>query len=119
MSRILVVDDSDAVLDFVSQTLTAARHDVSMCSSAVGLEDRLRSSKPDLLILDIVLPDRDGFQALRALRKDADFSKIPVLMISSKAEETDVEWGKIQGASEYLTKPFSAEQLLAAVSRCV
>lgn len=115
MARICVVDDAPEVVSLITRYLQTAKHNVLAFTAATGLEDTLAREKPDLLLLDIVMPGRDGFQLLRSLRKRDDTKNLPVILVSSKAEPSDIEWGQLQGANAYLTKPFSQEQLLAVV----
>jgi CheY-like chemotaxis protein len=85
----------------------------------IQLEDRLAAERPDVLLLDIVMPVRNGYEILRALKKDERTRATPVVVVSSKNQESDRLWGKRQGADEYVAKPFTAEQLLSAVRRFV
>lgn len=117
MARVLVVDDAKDVLLFVEQVLQSAGHEVVPCEDALDLEVRLEEQRPQLLLLDIVLPERNGYQVLRSLRRSDATKQLPVVLISSKKEETDIEWGMMQGADGYLTKPFSADSLLEVVER--
>ncbi len=82
-----------------------------------GLEERVANDRLHLVLLDVVLPGRNGYQILRSLKKNEATRRVPVVLVSSKTEPTDVEWGKMQGADDYLTKPFSAEDLLHRVRR--
>jgi twitching motility two-component system response regulator PilH len=82
-----------------------------------ALEDKLSTERPDVLLLDIVMPKRNGYEILRALRKDARTKTTPVVLVSSKNQESDRMWGKRQGADEYLSKPFTSDQLLSMVKR--
>lgn len=117
MAKVLVVDDARDVLDFIEQVLQPAGHEVVKLEDASGLEDCLERQNPNLLLLDIVLPERNGYQVLRSLRRSEKTRDLPIVLISSKKEPTDVEWGMMQGATAYLTKPFSAEDLLKVVER--
>jgi CheY-like chemotaxis protein len=82
-----------------------------------GLEEKVVTERPDVLLLDIVMPVRNGYDILRAIKKDERTRATPVVVVSSKNQESDRLWGKRQGADEYVTKPFTAEQLLSAVRR--
>jgi DNA-binding response OmpR family regulator len=82
-----------------------------------ALEDKLSVERPDVLLLDIVMPKRNGYEILRALRKDTRTKTTPVVLVSSKNQESDRAWGKRQGADEYLGKPFTSDQLLTMVKR--
>jgi len=117
MARVLVVDDAREAIEFIEGALRSAGHEVSSALDAGGLEERIETERPDVLLLDVVLPERNGFQVLRALRRSEATRELPVILVSSKKEPTDVEWGMLQGATAYLTKPFSADALRDLVSR--
>lgn len=117
MAKVLVVDDAREVIDFIAGALRTAGHEVSGCLDGDDLETRIERERPDLLLLDIVLPGRDGFQILRSLRRSEATRELPVVLVTSKSEPTDVEWGMLQGATDYLTKPFTPENLLSLVAR--
>lgn len=117
MARVLIVDDAQEAIDFMAGVLRTAGHQVISSRDGLGLEARIEQEQPDLVLLDVVLPERNGFQLLRSLRRADGTRELPVILVSSKSEPTDVEWGMMQGASEYLTKPFSPERLLGAVGR--
>jgi len=117
MAKVVVVDDAAEVLDLIGGILRTGGHEVVTYLDGVGLEQKLAAERPDVLLLDIVMPERNGFQVLRSLKKDPAMRSLPVVLISSKNAPTDVEWGKLQGADDYLTKPFTPRQLLASVDR--
>ena len=117
MSKIVVVDDSATDVHLLEQYLKAASHTVVSFNSTDQLEEKLLAEQPDLIILDVVMPGRNGFQTCRDLKNDDRFKKIPVVMCTSKGHESDKFWGEQQGASAYLVKPFKAEELLAAVKQ--
>jgi DNA-binding response OmpR family regulator len=117
MSKITVVDDSNAELQLIENYLRSARHTVVSYPNCDKLEDKLASDKPDLIILDVIMPGRNGFQACRDLKNDDRFKSIPVLLCTSKGQESDKFWGKQQGADGYVVKPFKAEELLTAVNK--
>jgi twitching motility two-component system response regulator PilH len=117
MAKIAVVDDAADVLALIGGMLRAGGHQVVTYLDGIGLEEKLAAERPDVLLLDIVMPERNGFQVLRSLRKSPSTRSLPVVLVSSKREPSDVEWGKLQGADDYLTKPFTAQQLLASVER--
>jgi len=97
--------------------LRSAGHDVVTYLDGDQLEDRIATERPDVVLLDIVMPKRNGFDALRGLRRDERTRETRVVVVSSKNQESDRTWGLRQGADEYLPKPFTAEQLLTAVRR--
>jgi twitching motility two-component system response regulator PilH len=117
MAKVLVIDDAQEVVEFIAAILRSAGHEVSCTQDALGLEARIERDRPDLVFLDIVLPERDGFQILRSLRRSDYTRDLPVVLVSRKGEPTDVEWGMTQGATDYLTKPFTPENLLGLVAR--
>ena len=117
MAKVMVVDDAYSDLKLMESILRGAGHQVVSLSDGDKLEDQLEAEHPDVLLLDIVLPRRNGYEILRALRRDTRTCKTPVVLVSSKNQESDRAWGKKQGADEYLSKPFTSEQLLSVVSR--
>jgi len=119
MSKIVVVDDSYAELQLIESVLKAANHTVVSYPNTEKLEDKLLGDRPDLVIMDVVMPGRNGFQACRDLKNDDRFKAIPVLLCSSKGQESDKFWGQQQGANGYVVKPFKSEELLAAVKKLV
>ncbi|HXF92347.1 MAG TPA: response regulator [Nitrospiraceae bacterium] len=119
MSKIVVVDDSYAELQMIEGYLKSANHTVVSYPNADKLEEKLATEKPDLIILDVVMPGRNGFQACRDLKNDDRFKNIPVVLCTSKGQESDKFWGQQQGANGYVVKPFKAEDLLAAVKRAL
>lgn len=119
MSKIVIVDDSNAELRLIEGYLKTANHTVVSYPNADKLEEKLEADKPDVLILDVIMPGRNGFQACRDLKNDDRFKKIPIILCTSKGQESDKFWGKQQGADGYLVKPFKADDLLTAVRNAV
>ena len=119
MAKIALIDDSSATLELLASILRGAGHSVQTLSSGVGAEDKLSADAPNLVLLDVVMPERNGYEVLRGLKRQAATKNIPVIMVSSKGEETDVRWGLRQGAADYVTKPFTPETVLAAVGKQV
>jgi DNA-binding response OmpR family regulator len=115
MSKIVVIDDSQADLKLIEEYLKSAHHTVVSFSDAMDLEDKLVKEKPDVVVMDIVMPGRSGFQACRDLKSDERYKNIPVILCSSKRQESDKFWGEQQGANTYLVKPVKAEALLDAI----
>ena len=116
MAKITLIDDSQATIDMLAGILKGANHSVSSYTDATAVEDKVAADKPDLIMLDIVMPARNGYEVLRGLRRNAVTKDIPVILVSSKSEDTDIRWGKRQGAADYVTKPFTPESILSAVS---
>lgn len=119
MSKIVVVDDSYAELQLIESVLKGANHTVVSYPNADKLEEKLLADRPDLIIMDVVMPGRNGFQACRDLKNDERFKNIPVVLCSSKGQESDKFWGQQQGANGYVVKPFKNEDLLAAVNKLI
>lgn len=117
MSKIVVVDDSNAELQLIESYLRAASHTVVSYPNSDKLEDRLVIDRPDLIILDVIMPGRNGFQTCRDLKNDDRFKNIPVVLCTSKGQESDKFWGQQQGANGYVVKPFKQEELLAAIKK--
>mgnify|MGYP001810834297 FL=1 len=112
MALILVVDDSPTEVHVIRKALE--KHGFQTAAAADGAEGiRLaKQMKPDLIFMDIVMPGVNGFQATRTLANDPETRRIPVIMVTSKSQETDRIWGMRQGAVDYLVKPVSAEMLV-------
>jgi twitching motility two-component system response regulator PilH len=117
MAKVMVVDDAYSELKLMESILRSAGHEVVSLLDGEAIEDKLSTERPDVLLLDIVMPKRNGYEILRSLRKDARTKGMPVVLVSSKNQESDKVWGKRQGADEYLAKPFTSDQLLTMVKR--
>jgi twitching motility two-component system response regulator PilH len=117
MSKIVVVDDSYAELQLIEGVLKGANHTVVSYPNAEKLEEKLAIERPDLIVMDVVMPGRNGFQACRDLKGDDRFKNIPVVLCTSKGQDSDKFWGQQQGANGYITKPFKGEDLLATVKK--
>lgn len=115
MARIMVVDDSPTDVQNLKSLLTKGGHTVVESSSGQDAIARVKQEKPDCVIMDVVMPGVNGFQATRMLSKDPETSSIPVIVVSSKNQETDRVWALRQGAKEYLTKPVKDADLLAKI----
>ncbi len=119
MGKVMVVDDAYSELQVMETILRSAGHEVLTYLNGEQLEDKIAAEQPDVVLLDIVMPKRNGFDVLRGLRRDSRIHQTPVVVVSSKNQEADRTWGLKQGADDYLGKPFTAEQLLGAVRRFV
>lgn len=117
MAKVMVVDDAQSDLRLMESILQSGGHQVVSYGDGMQLEERLAAEQPDVLLLDIVMPNRNGYEILRALKKDERTRHTPVVLVSSRNQESDRVWGKRQGADEYVMKPFTAEQLLGVVKR--
>ena len=117
MGKVMVVDDADSAVQMMSSVLKTAGHTVVAYSDGDRLEDKILTEQPDVVLLDIILPKRNGYDILRALKKDERTRRTPIVVVTSKSHESDRLWGLRQGADEYLAKPFTPDDLLAAVKR--
>lgn len=117
MAKILVVDDSATD----RRVIASALEGYTVLEAANGDEaiERVRQDKPHLIILDVVMPGKNGFQVCRELRKMPEVKDVPIVMLTTKKQPTDRDWGLKQGATEYLTKPFTDEELLKVVGAYV
>jgi DNA-binding response OmpR family regulator len=117
--KILVVDDSATDAAAVSSSLRSAGYTTITARSGEEALTLLEQQRPDLVILDVIMPGKSGFQVCREIKRDARWADVPVVMLTSKNQEADRYWGLRQGASEYLTKPFQPAELVATVRRFV
>ena len=118
-SRILVVDDEPAIVRLMEYVLD--RQGYTVRSAADG-EEALRivgEFQPELIILDVMMPRKDGYTVAEAIRSDPALAGIPIIMLSAKAQDRDVEQGLAVGANLYLTKPFGPDGLLETVAQCL
>ena len=116
MARILLIEDSPTAPAVLTQLLE--RHGPQELASASAQDGHAvcRREKPDLVLMDVILPGMNGFQATRALSKDEATSAIPVLIVSTKGMDTDKAWGLRQGAKDYIVKPPREDQLIARIN---
>ncbi|WP_185268047.1 twitching motility response regulator PilH [Halopseudomonas xiamenensis] len=115
MARILVVDDSPTELYKLSGMLEKHGFEVLKAENGADGVALARQEKPDVVLMDIVMPGLNGFQATRQLTKDPETGSIPVIIVTTKDQETDKVWGKRQGARDYLTKPVEEATLIQTV----
>jgi len=113
--KILLVDDSNTVLMMERMILSAERYEISTARNGREAVERARSSRPDLILLDVVMPELDGFGALSILRQDASTRDIPVIMVTTRSEAASMETGYSRGCNDYVTKPVNSAELLAKV----
>jgi DNA-binding response OmpR family regulator len=112
---IAVVDDEPDILELVSVNLSRANFDVRTFEDAASFLKFVEREMPHVVILDLMLPDADGFEVCKALKKDPRLAGVPVIMLTAKGEETDKVLGLEIGADDYVTKPFSPKELVARV----
>jgi twitching motility two-component system response regulator PilH len=116
IKKVLIVDDSPTERYFLTELLTRNGFDVSAAENAEEALLKLKSHAPDLILMDVVMPGQNGFQLTRQLSKDPATQNIPVIMCTSKNQQTDRIWGLRQGARDYITKPVRAEELLGKIA---
>ena len=116
IQKILLVDDSKTELHHLSEMLTKRGFAVRTAENADDAMRRLGEDKPDLILMDVVMPGQNGFQLTRAITRDPRFANVPVIMCTSKNQETDKVWGMRQGARDYIVKPVSKDVLLAKIA---
>lgn len=119
MTRVMIIDDSTAELKMMESILTSNSYSVTPILNGVGAEEQIATARPDLILLDVVMPGRNGYEILRALKRNPNSKDIPVIMVSSKGEDTDIAWGKRQGAVDYVTKPYTAEAVMSVIKKYV
>jgi twitching motility two-component system response regulator PilH len=113
--KILVVDDSKTELHHLSEVLGKRGYTVRTAENGEEAMRRLAEEKPDLILMDVVMPGQNGFQLTRAITRDPRFADVPVIMCTSKNQETDKVWGMRQGARDYIVKPVHAEELVSKI----
>ena len=115
MARVMIVDDSPTDVQSLKNILLKAGHTVVESTSGQEALERVKVEKPEVVIMDVVMPGVNGFQATRSLSKDPATAHIPVIVVSSKNQETDRVWALRQGAREYLIKPVKEADLLGKI----
>ena len=115
MARVLIVDDSPTELMKLRGVLEAEGFQVNEASSGDDAIAKSKAQRPDVIVMDVVMPGMNGFQATRTLTRDPDTQGVPIIVCSSKSQETDKLWAKRQGASEYLVKPVKGPDLVAKI----
>lgn len=113
--NILVVDDEPHIRQILKFTLEKAGYHVVACANGIEALERMKRVKPNLVLLDVMMPEMDGYEVCRKMREDFGLSQIPVIMLSAKGDQTDKVVGLEKGANDYLVKPYSNEELLLRV----
>jgi twitching motility two-component system response regulator PilH len=116
VAHILIIDDSPTDVRVFTTLLERAGHQVVAVSSAEEGIERAKADLPNLVIMDVIMPGMNGFQATRTLTRDPVTSKVPIVMITTKSMETDRVWGLRQGARAFITKPVNEKELLTCIN---
>ncbi|MFP5429947.1 MAG: twitching motility response regulator PilH [Gammaproteobacteria bacterium] len=119
MARILIVDDSPTETYRFREILEKHGHQVLEATNGADGVATARAEQPDLVLMDVVMPGLNGFQATRQLSKGEDTAHIPIVIVTTKDQETDRVWGKRQGASDYLTKPVDETLLMQTIAALI
>lgn len=115
MARVLIVDDSPTETFKMTEILKKSGHSVITAGGGEEGVFLAKKEKPDLILMDVVMPGMNGFQATRQISKNPETSNIPIIIVTTKNQETDKLWGKRQGAASYLTKPIDEKALVKAI----
>jgi DNA-binding response OmpR family regulator len=115
VARILVADDDVDIRELVEFKLSTLGHDVVAVSDGAAAIEACRAERPDLAVLDVMMPGVSGLDAIRAIRADPALADLPVILLTARAQESDVETGFDSGADDYITKPFSPRELASRV----
>ena len=116
INKILIVDDSPTERHYLTDILVKHGFTVSTAVNGDEAIERIRAERPELILMDVVMPGANGFQVTRAIARDPELSAVPVIICSSKNQETDRIWGMRQGARDYFVKPVDPTQLLARIA---
>jgi twitching motility two-component system response regulator PilH len=116
MARILIVDDSPSQLMGMKRIVEKLGHEAVTAEDGAAGVEAAKAHMPDLILMDVVMPNLNGFQATRAISKEATTAQIPVVLVTTKDQETDKVWGMRQGAKAYITKPFTENQLVEEIN---
>jgi twitching motility two-component system response regulator PilH len=115
VKKVLIVDDSQAEVHLMESMLQRGGFQVAGLFDSTKTEEAIEEERPNVILLDVVMPQRNGFQVCRDLKAHHAYSNIPVILVTSKAAPSDRYWGEQQGANGFVAKPFTPEELLGAV----
>jgi twitching motility two-component system response regulator PilH len=115
INKILIVDDSPTERFFLTDILVKAGYTVTQAENGEQALAKVKLEMPELILMDVVMPGKNGYQITRAISKDPLTEKIPIIMCTTKGQETDKVWGMRQGARDYVVKPVSQEELLTKI----
>lgn len=115
MLKVLIADDSTTELEMMSSAIKGAGFEVTEVKDGDAALDAIKREKFDCIVLDIIMPGKNGYQVCRQIKKDENLKDTPVVIVTSKGQESDKFWGKKQGADEYLVKPFEMDDMVKTV----
>jgi CheY-like chemotaxis protein len=115
--KILLVDDQNTVLMMEKMMLRDSGHDIVTARNGAEAIERALAEKPDLILLDVVMPMMDGFEVCRALRRREETRSTPIILCTTRGETTNVQTGYVAGCNDYVTKPFHAPELLSKIKK--
>lgn len=116
IKKILIVDDSPTERYFLTDILIKNGFSVSTAENGEEAMVKIKADKPHLILMDVVMPGQNGFQVTRAISRDPDTQDVPIIICTSKNQETDRIWGLRQGARDYVVKPVDPQELLAKIA---
>ena len=117
MARILIVDDSPSQLMSIRRIVEKLGHDALTAEDGAAGVEAAKRELPDLILMDVVMPNLNGFQATRSITREASTRHIPVILVTTKDQDTDRVWGMRQGAKAYITQPFSESELAGIINQ--
>lgn len=115
-SKVMIVDDSPIELKHLKDIVTDAGYQVITAASGREAYDKAKSFRPDVILMDVVMEDIDGFEACRTITQDKDLNSIPVVFVTSKNQTADRVWGELQGGKAMISKPYTQDQILDTIS---
>ena len=119
MARILIVEDSPTILYVMGDTLTKLGHEVLQAANGAEAVTMATEHKPDVVLLDVILPKLNGYQVCRKIKAQPETKHIPIIMVTSKGKQTDRHWGLEQGADAYIVKPVDPDELQSILSQFI
>lgn len=117
MATILIIDDSPSQIAHFSKLLEKNGHEIMVAEDGASGVAMAKSAQPDLILMDVVMPELNGFQATRKLTQDPETKDIPVIIVTTKDQETDKVWGQRQGAKGFMVKPVAEADLMAEIGK--
>lgn len=117
--KILIIEDEVELVEMIKMRLEASGYDVISAYDGEDGLDKARKQGPDLILLDLMLPKMDGYQVCSALKKDKNYSSIPIIMLTARAQKSEMKLGMDLGANAYITKPFEPPMLMASIKELI